>query len=163
MLLDIPLYRPLQDFCRWVQYTQLEKKLSIMGGGGGTEGSDLPAPRTLHSPFPPPSIAVPASVCFSYCEIFCQCCENFPISSPPPALDIPPPSPSSPASRRLPSLITPRLPPPVHPPPPHNKMRGLFMRAKSHKVKLKIIDNRVFVFSSLINFIPITLRVNGYI
>ena len=133
-------------------------------GGGGQKGPIFPPPpRTLHSPLPPPSIAVPASVCFSYCEIFCQCCGNFPISPPPPALDIPPPSPSSPASRRLTAPITPGLPPLVPPPPPRNQMRGLFMRAKSHEVTLKIIYNRVFVFSSRINFIPITFRANGYI
>ena len=47
---------------------------------GGTGGSEHPASRTLHSRFPPPSIAAPASVYFSYCEILCQCCEIFPIS-----------------------------------------------------------------------------------
>ena len=43
-------------------------------------GSEHPASRTLHSRFPPPSIAAPASEYFSYCEILCQCCEIFPIS-----------------------------------------------------------------------------------
>ena len=37
------------------------------------------------------------------------------------------------------------------------------MQAKPHEVKLKIVYNRVFVFSSRINFIPITLKANGYI
>ena len=69
------------------------------GGGGGDRGSELPASRTLHSRFPPPSVAVPASVCFSYCEILCQCCEMFFIS---------------PGSHPL--WIS-RLPPPLLPPP----------------------------------------------
>ena len=39
---------------------------TFKGEGGGAGGSELPASRTLHSPFPNPSLAVRASECFSY-------------------------------------------------------------------------------------------------
>ena len=70
--------------------------------------------------------------------------------SPPPPLDIPPPSPSSPASRRLTAPLLPVYRPLYPPPPPRNQMRGLFMQAKFHKVKLKIIDNRVLFSVALL-------------
>ena len=96
------------------------------GGGGRHGGSELPASRTLHSLFPPPSVAVPASVCFSYREILCQCCEILPISpfSRPfgyPASHLPPPPLPPPVDLPLPLLPGSR--PLSRPPPPHRSNR----------------------------------------
>ena len=53
----------------------------------------------------PPSIVVPASVCFSYCEILRNVAKFFPISPDFHPSGIPPPAPSSPSIRRLPIPI----------------------------------------------------------
>ena len=79
----------------------------VSRGGGGGQGvwtSHLPLPALL---FPPPFVTVTTFVCFFYCEMLCQCCEIFP-SSPSfrPLWISPPPTPSSPASRRLPAPTT---------------------------------------------------------
>ena len=98
--------------------------------GGGDRGSEFPAFRTLYSRFPPPSLVVPASVCFFYCKILRNVVHFLFLLTPAP-LGISSPTLSSPSSRTLPAPITPRfpppwvsrlppslLPPPVHFPPP---------------------------------------------
>ena len=76
-----------------------------MMGGGGTRRSEFPSSPTSYSRFPPPSLLVPASVCFFYHEILCNVVKFISYFS-----QLPPPW----VSRLLPSL----LPPPVHFPPP---------------------------------------------
>ena len=85
--------------------------------GEGMGGSEHPASCTLHSRFPPPSIAAPASAYFSYCKICANVAKFSHFSWLPPLLDIPSPAPSSPASRRPPAPITARFPPHCPGPP----------------------------------------------
>ena len=97
---------------------------------GGAGGSELPAFRTLYSRFLLPSVAVSVSVCFSYrARNIVPVLWNFShFSWLPPPLDFPPPTPSSPASRRLPAPITPGFPPP--PVPPHHWAARLILNNK---------------------------------
>ena len=80
------------------------------GGGGGGQGSEFFASRTLYFRFLTPSLMAPASVCFFYCEKlrnvakFASCFSRLP-----PPWVFPSPALPSPASRRLPAPITPRF------------------------------------------------------
>ena len=74
------------------------------GGGEGTGRSVFPASRTLNSRFPPPSLVVPASVCFFLLQNIVQCCKIHFLFLPNPApLGIPSPALSSPTSCTLPA------------------------------------------------------------
>ena len=72
---------------------------------------------------------VPASVCFSYCEILCQCCEIFSISpGSRPFLISRLPSPLLPPPVDLPSPLLPGSLPPPPPPQKHvHRLRGDFL------------------------------------